>query len=169
MSKPSEAARRAAEELILLAPRVSRIARRYTDASHDKFQLTMPQYMALRSARRRPQRMSHMADRLMLSKQTVSQTVDGLVEDGLASRAEDPTDRRHTVVAITHAGEERLDAFEAAFARYLSTAIDGMTPKDLEALALALAALNRKLVQLREAGYFKPLTAHSDGAERSRR
>ncbi|MBM4435813.1 MAG: MarR family transcriptional regulator [Actinobacteria bacterium] len=166
MPKPSEAARRAAEELILLVPRVSRIVRRYADSSYDKFRLTMPQYMALRSSRRRPQRMSHMADRLMLSKQTVSQTVDGLVADGLATRAEDPRDRRHTVVSITSAGEERLDVFEAAFAQYLSTSIDCMAPPELEALTLALAALNRTIVQLRDEGYFRPLAAHGNGVER---
>ena len=117
----------------------------------------MPLYWALRAVRHRPRRMSVLTETLMLSKQTVSQTVDNLVKAGLVTRAEDPTDRRHTVVTATPTGSCRLESFEAAFAEYLAGVLDGIPSADQEALAAALETLNSLLIRRREEGYFDRL------------
>ena len=158
MASPDSAATtRAAQELILLAHRVSRILRRFAETRFDQFGLSMPKHRALRVIRRRPRRMSELADTMMLSKQTVSQTVDDLVKAGLATRAEDPLDRRHTVVTATPTGLRRLESLEAALAEYLAGVLSGLTPEAQADLLAALEELNALLVRRRAEGYFDRL------------
>ncbi len=145
----------AASELIDLTTRLGRIARRFARAHLDDFGLTLPLYRTLRIARRRPRRMSELTDVLMLSKQAVSQTVDALVKSGLLTRTEDPQDRRHTLVAATPEGERRIEAFDAAFARYMADMLAVMPADEQAELAEALANLNTLLVQRRDSGYFR--------------
>jgi DNA-binding MarR family transcriptional regulator len=91
----------------------------------------------------------------MLSKQAVSQTVDVLVREGLVTRTEDPSDRRHMIVAPTEAGTGRLDAFEEEFVQYLAGALGGMPSAARQSAVEALRGLNALLVQRRDEGYFK--------------
>ena len=144
-----------AAELLQLTPRIGRVMRRFAAARLPELRLSMPQYRTLRSVRRRPWRMQELAERLMLSKQTVSQTVDVLVREGLVARTEDASDRRHTIVTPTDAGTRRLDAFEDEFVQYLSGALGGMPTAARQSAVEALRGLNALLVQRREEGYFK--------------
>ena len=138
-----------------LTPRIGRIMRRFSAARLPELRLSMPQYRTLRIVRRRPRRMHELAERLMLSKQTISQTVDVLVRGGVVTRVEDPSDRRHTIVAPTEAGTRRLDTFEEEFVQYLSGALGGMPAAARQSAVEALRGLNALLVQRRDEGYFK--------------
>ena len=150
-------AERAAQELIELAPRISRIASLFAEARFVELGISMPQYRALRAARRQPRRMSELAGMLLLSKQTVSQTVDVLVRQGMATRSEDHTDRRHTIVSTTQLGVRRLEAFEHAFADYLAGVLDGLPAEAQTKVADALEGLNALLNKRRDEGYFRKL------------
>ena len=97
-----------AQQLLVLGRRMSRIAMRLAAARADELDLTMPQHQALRALRHRSCRMTDLGGRLMVSKQWASQSVDSLVRAGLATRHEDPDDRRHAVVSATPQGLERL-------------------------------------------------------------
>lgn len=52
---------------------------------------------------------SELAERLGVSRPTVTGLVDGLTRDGLVAHAADPDDRRRKAVALTGAGEALLD------------------------------------------------------------
>ena len=55
--------------------------------------------------------MSDLVARLGVSLSTVSGLVDRIVDQGLATRRDDPADRRQVVVALTEQGTAFLDRF----------------------------------------------------------
>ena len=152
-----EAARGAARQLVELAGRMERIALRFAVLRSEEFDITLPQFRALRSLRHKACRMTELTDRLMVSKQWVSQSVDSLVRAGLATRREDPDDRRHSVVTATPEGLDRLEAFERELADFLAGALGGLTASDIEQLDQAFADLNTHLARRRDQGYFRLL------------
>lgn len=157
MTNMSEASVQAAAELAVLGSRLPRIARRFAKAREDTLGLTEPEYRTLRALRRRsPRRMKQLADWQLLSSQTMSHTVDRLVVAGLATRTEDPEDRRHLLIEATTAGLESLTAYEAAFVEYLEGALDELEETELVDIAEALLRLNAAISAKRESGYFGP-------------
>ena len=146
-----------ARQLLVLGRRMGRIAMRFAAARADELELTMPQYQALRALRQRSCRMSDLGSRLMVSKQWASQSVDSLVRAGLATRAEDPDDRRHAIVSATPQGLEALEAHEQALATFLAGALDGIPGEALERLDEALSELNAHMARRRDEGYFRSL------------
>ena len=152
-----DALRQTARQLLVLGRRTGRIAMRFGAAHADELELTMPQHQALRALRHRSCRMSDLGGRLMVSKQWASQSVDSLVRAGLATRAEDPDDRRHAVVSATPQGLEALEAHEQALASFLAGALDGMPAEALDRLDEALTELNAHLARRRDEGYFRSL------------
>ena len=146
-----------ARQLLVLGRRMGRIAMRLAAARADELDLTMPQHQALRALRHRSCRMSDLGGRLMVSKQWASQSVDSLVRAGLATRQEDPDDRRHAVVSATPQGLERLESHEQALATFLAGALEGMPADALERLDEALAEVNAHLARRRDEGYFRSL------------
>ena len=145
----------AAAELAVLGSRLARIAQRFAKTREDSLGLTQPEYRTLRALRRRsPRRMKQLADWQLLSSQTMSQTVDRLVVAGLATRTEDPADRRHLLIEATPAGLASLAAYEAAFVEYLKGALDELDESELADIAQVLVQLNGAISAKREAGYF---------------
>ena len=147
--------RRAASELAVLSARLMRIVQRFSERHEDELQLSLPSYRALHVlARRSPLRMSQLTNVLMLSKQTVSQTVDALVVDGLASRGEDSNDRRHIVVEATGKGIARLQHYASPFQEYLNGLMVNLDDDEAASIASSLSRLNREINSKRDSGYF---------------
>ena len=152
----TKSCRQAAAELAVLSARLARIAIRFAEANGTTLQLSWPAYRALRVLRKRgPSRMSYLAEALMLSKQTTSQTVDGLVRADLVTRDDDPDDRRHMIVTATATGLARLQAYEDEFDRHLQGLLIDMDDLDAARIASALHQLNMEISAKRDAGYFK--------------
>ena len=63
--------------------------------------------------------MSELVARLGVSLSTVSGLVDRIVDHGLATRREDPADRRQVVVGLTPAGPAFIDRFRELNARQM--------------------------------------------------
>jgi DNA-binding MarR family transcriptional regulator len=85
---------------------------------------------------------STLAETLEVSKPTASILVDQLVQRGLAERAEDPEDRRRTLVALSAAGSNMV----AELRQYgppdrMVRWLEAMDPDDLNALQRGLQAL----------------------------
>ncbi len=92
-----------------------------------------------------PRQVSDLAETFRVSVPSMSRAVDALVKDGLATRIEDPEDRRARQVAITAKGEELvrtlvmvrqagMEAFAssltAAQRRKVDAAIDALMDRD---------------------------------------
>jgi DNA-binding MarR family transcriptional regulator len=85
--------------------------------------------------------MSDLVQRLGVSLSTISGLVDKVVDQGLASRREDPADRRQVVVALTPAGRDFIDRFRELNARQMRELLELLGDDDLASMRDALAAL----------------------------
>jgi DNA-binding MarR family transcriptional regulator len=88
-------------------------------------------------------RMSTLAARLGVTLSTVSGLVDRLVESGLATRREDPADRRHVVVRTSAAGNALMERFREFNRRGLRALLDRLTDGELETIELGYRILTR--------------------------
>jgi DNA-binding MarR family transcriptional regulator len=85
--------------------------------------------------------MSDLVQRLGVSLSTISGLVDKVVDQGLASRREDPVDRRQVVVALTPNGRGFIDRFRELNARQMRELLELLGDADLASVRDALAAL----------------------------
>lgn len=92
--------------------------------------------------------MSELVRRLGVSLSTVSGLVDRLVDHDLASRRDDPADRRQVVVALTPAGAQFIDHFRELNLRQMRELLALLDDLDLALLRDAFAALDRAAVHL---------------------
>jgi DNA-binding MarR family transcriptional regulator len=60
-------------------------------------------------ARGGAQNLKDLAARLRMSSSAATQLVDGLVEERMLTRTEDPADRRRILLALTASGRRKLD------------------------------------------------------------
>ena len=93
----------------------------------------------------------HMSDlvvRLGVSLSTVSGHVDRVVEAGLATRRDDPVDRRQVVVGLTPAGKAFIDGFRELNARQMRELLALLADDELAELHRSLAALSRAAQRL---------------------
>lgn len=87
---------------------------------------------------------NQVAERLGLSLASASRTVDGLVRRALASRAEDPDDRRVRRVSLTAAGQEIADELMAARLAGLEQFVGTLSDIERRKLDAALEVLLRR-------------------------
>jgi DNA-binding MarR family transcriptional regulator len=92
-------------------------------------------------------RMSDLAHQLGIAPSTLSSVVDRLVEAGLATRKDDPRDRRSVVVALAPAGARMLDQFSELGTDALRSLLEQVPDKDIvtvnKAIELLVAAARR--------------------------
>jgi DNA-binding MarR family transcriptional regulator len=111
--------------------------------------LTMPRAKVLYLLRVTGElRMSELSTRLGVSLPTISGLVDRLVEGGLATRRDDPDDRRQVIVAITSAGIALLDRFRDLSARQMRRLLDVLDDPDLVHVETFLGVLERGVTRL---------------------
>lgn len=82
-----------------------------------------------------------LAERLRLSIATAGRTVDQLVRDGLASRTEDPADRRVKLVEITSAGREIAEQHYESHRRNLRVVCARLGDDEAKSLTAAFQPL----------------------------
>lgn len=85
--------------------------------------------------------MSALVHRLGVSLSTISGLVDKVVDQGLATRREDPADRRQVVVGLTPAGHDFIDRFRELNARQMRELLDLLDDVDLARVRDAMTAL----------------------------
>jgi DNA-binding MarR family transcriptional regulator len=82
-----------------------------------------------------------LADRLGLSLPAVSRSIDGLVQRGLVTRAEDEEDRRMKQVSATASAPELLDRLTELRLAGIEAFVATLAPRERARLAAALAPL----------------------------
>lgn len=93
------------------------------------------------------------ADRLGLTKGTVSRQIDGAASAGLMTVETSPHSRRENTVALTAAGQELVRRGDAAFHRERSAMLAAVDPRDMQAAIRTLGSLNTALdANVAEAG-----------------
>jgi long-chain acyl-CoA synthetase len=83
-------------------------------------ELTLPQYRVLILLGERKEAASALAEKLAVSRPSVTGVVDGLVARGLVQRDHDPDDRRRVGHALTQSGRTLLQRADAEVERRLN-------------------------------------------------
>lgn len=87
--------------------------------------------------------MSALARQLEVSLSAVSGLVDRLVDNGYLERHEDPSDRRQQLVTLTPQGRAVVEHIRELNTKHLHALLRGLSDAELEALHIAIAALDR--------------------------
>ncbi|MGW2488251.1 MarR family winged helix-turn-helix transcriptional regulator [Streptomyces sp. NPDC001606] len=103
-----------------------------------------------------PARISDLASRRRLAVSTVSGLIGQMITAGLVARDVDSADRRASVVTLTHAGREKLDAWTTAHERRIDAALAALDDTARAAIADALPALFQLAEHLGEPGEGTP-------------
>jgi DNA-binding MarR family transcriptional regulator len=88
-----------------------------------------------------PLTLTALSDRARVTPGSMSQTVNRLTADGLATREPDPDDKRRVLFVITEAGAAIADASRRHRENWLSAHLDALTPAQRRTLAEAARIL----------------------------
>jgi DNA-binding MarR family transcriptional regulator len=106
--------------------------------------LTMAQLRALMTLADSGQlSVGQLAERLGIGMPAASSIIDRLVEEGLADRRQDTSDRRRTVVRPTSTGSEGVDAVRQGPKEVILALIERMSPAERRHLILGMQGLAR--------------------------
>lgn len=94
--------------------------------------ITMAQAKVLLILSAGPVHMSGLVARLRVSPSTTSGLVERLVDQGLATRADDPLDRRQVIVSVTPAGSDLMERFRELNSRQLRGLLSLLPESDLD-------------------------------------
>jgi MarR family transcriptional regulator for hemolysin len=98
-------------------------------------------YHVLRAASNGEYTQKALAEMVGIDKTTMVVTVDELEEAGLAERRPSPSDRRAHVIAVTKAGERKLDKAEAVQAQVQGEALNALPADQRKAFVHGLATM----------------------------
>lgn len=87
-------------------------------------------------------RASDLANRLFVTKTSISRYVNDMLDDGLLSQRRDPSDGRATLLSVSAAGRREFEEREARRSEFLSEICRGWSKGDVEKLTSLLKRLN---------------------------
>jgi len=130
----------------------ARLAKQVERALND-VHLSLPQYRVLANLSDGPSAASELAERLIVSRPSVTAIADGLVERGLVERRAAVNDRRTVMHVLTDHGLEVLASADEAIERRLHAMAEHLSEGDrrkafagLHAWRKALDALRSKVI-----------------------
>jgi DNA-binding MarR family transcriptional regulator len=107
--------------------------------------LSLAEWITLRSVQRRPLTIADVAATRHFSHSAASRAVERLVRDGLLSRREHPDDRRQKLLTLTPQGEALLTDIEALFSQQLDAFVASLDEQEREQVRLCLGQWLAKL------------------------
>ncbi|GAA3454132.1 MarR family winged helix-turn-helix transcriptional regulator [Dactylosporangium matsuzakiense] len=90
-----------------------------------------------------PRKLTDLAAAEGVTQPAMTQLVQRLEREGLARRADDPTDRRVVLVEVTQAGIDLLQRRREVRAAHLAALLEDLSAEDEASIAAALPALER--------------------------
>ena len=137
---PKQADTRLAEELLGLLPRLGQVWGDAVRAANGGSVVRMKVLGML--SRSGPTRSGELAISCSTTPSTMTEIIEGLVDDAYVRRDPDPTDRRAVLVAITPPGQVEVDRVVAAATTNLITILDRLTSEQRSRLHATIADLN---------------------------
>lgn len=128
-------------DLTRAVARLSRVVERTVE----KTGLTLPQYRLLGFLALGPVAAARLAERLTVSRPTITVVVDGLVAQGLVARSRGYSDRRQVDHTLTPAGEAALAAADDAVGGRLAELFASLPDERRSAALAGLDALREAL------------------------
>lgn len=92
-----------------------------------------------------PMSLGALSEALALSPAAISRAVDGLVQRGELTRAEDPEDRRSKIVSLAAKGRATYDRIMAVRLAGVRNFVEELEPQEREALGSALHPIIERL------------------------
>lgn len=144
MSKASSP--KVSEDFIAVTTHVMKSSSAPMVAFAEQYDLTFTQLklMFALSNADEPQPIGHLAETIGSSLPATGRAVDGLVRHELATRTEDPTDRRVKRIEATKLGASSMDAIYATRVATLNKILKKLSDDQLDALSSALAPLRKE-------------------------
>jgi DNA-binding MarR family transcriptional regulator len=109
-------------------------------------------HLLLELEHRGPSSIGELADALCLDQSTLSRTADSLVKAGLATRADDPANRRRQILELARAGRDKADLINRRCDARYESILGGAEGRDRESMARTVAFLAGALRKLRSEG-----------------
>lgn len=97
--------------------------------------------------RKGPQSHSALADVTIKDRTTVTRLIDGMVRKEMVNRAEDSTDRRRSVVALTEYGHSLQGALVPIAQGLITRASAGISPEDLAVTQHTLQKMTENILE----------------------
>jgi DNA-binding MarR family transcriptional regulator len=110
--------------------------------------LSLAQYHLLDPLAAGPRTNRELAELAGISAPTATRMIDGLVERGLVSRVEDPTDRRAVVISLTAKGRSALTKKQREYGERRGRLVDALEPHEQKAAAELLRRLAAVIEEL---------------------
>jgi DNA-binding MarR family transcriptional regulator len=130
--------------------RGSRIARLHLEACRRAgVRVDAPGYFLLTLLGERPARLTELACRVGRDASTISRKLSELEAAGLATRADDPADRRAALVQLTDEGAATVARIADARRRYLAELLSDWSERDAREAARVLGRLADSLARPR--------------------
>lgn len=133
--------------LILEIFRVNRLLLEAGDDLTRPVGLSSARWQVLGVVEHGPTPVANVARVMGLTRQSVQQTADSLVADGLLAYTENPHHRRAKLMALTPKGREALDYVAARHAEWANQISENQTVADLHTAVAVLHALRERLDQ----------------------
>ena len=125
---------------------ISRLLRASSHEDWTSLSLTRAQLRILvRLKQDGPAAVGHLAGQLGVTLPSITATVDRLVQQGMVSREDDPTDRRKVINRVTSEGSALIDRLQEGRKARLVSGLENLSREDLAALHRSLAHLERAL------------------------
>ena len=94
---------------------------------------------------------AELADRIVLTRATITTCLDGLEKLGHIVRTPHPTDRRMTLIRLTESGQAYLEGFQPHHYRIISQIFSALTPEENRALVESLNKIRENSLEPPEA------------------
>ena len=140
---PKQADTRLAEELLGLLPRLGQVWADAVRAANGGSVVRMKVLGMI--SRNGPTRSGELAVSCSTTPSTMTEIIEGLVDDAYVRRDPDPTDRRAVLVAITPSGQVEVDRVVAAATTRLIAILDRLSAEQRSRLHATIADLNAVL------------------------
>jgi DNA-binding MarR family transcriptional regulator len=88
---------------------------------------------------------SELAERIGVTRPTITGLVDGLVKQGLVERAAAANDRRAVRVRLTRAGKRRMGSLLPGQFAAMASIVDGLSKRDRATLRRLLGSIEEKM------------------------
>ncbi|WP_432848267.1 MarR family winged helix-turn-helix transcriptional regulator [Amycolatopsis sp. CA-161197] len=109
--------------------------------------LTAAQWLVLGFIEDGPTTAADLARRRGLRRQSVQETVNRLLRNGMLTRAPNPADARAPLLELTPVARSALRDLGARQARWADDVASGLSPEDVEVTLRTLAALRARLTE----------------------
>jgi len=129
---------RLASDLRLACMRISRRVR--FESSHD---VAPHQFSVLCRLEDAPRTPGELAEIERVAKPSMTRTVGALVERGLVSRQDDPTDGRQVILSLTAEGRRTMTGIRRKRDAWMASRVSHLSPQEQEVLARATEILTR--------------------------